>query len=106
MEQQTKLAKRQRVAQILDAALALAERTHYAKISREQLAAALGWRSPALITYHMGTMEAFRRTLMREAVKRESLRVIAQGIACRDRHAMKAAPELQDRALQSLSRHA
>lgn len=103
MEQQTKLAKRQRVAQILDAALKLAHRTHYARITREQLAAALGWSAPALITYHMGTMQEFRRTLMREAIRREDLRIIAQGLASRDKHARKAPQDLQDKALRSLS---
>ena len=105
MEQQTKLAKRQRTAQILEAALKLAERTHYSKISREQLAKALGWPSPALVTYHMGTMDAFRRDLMREAIRREVLVVVGQGLAMHDRHARKAPPELQERALQSLASH-
>lgn len=103
MKPQIKLDNRQRIAQIFDAAFKLADRQSYHTISREQLAAALRWPSASLISHHMGTMENFRRDLMREAVRRRHLRVIAQGLAINDRHARKAPPELQKEALSQLA---
>lgn len=99
---QVKLEARQRVAQILAAALELAPKTGYQKLTREAVAQRLGIPS-SLIPYHMGTMAEFRRQIMREAVRVECLPVIAQGIAAGDRHALKASPELRARALQSLA---
>jgi AcrR family transcriptional regulator len=99
---QVKLEARQRVAQILAAALELAPAVGYQKLTRDAVAARLGV-SPSLIPAHMGTMAEFRRALMREAVRVGCLPVIAQGLAARDRHAQKAPPELRARALQSLA---
>lgn len=98
---QVKLEARQRIAQILAAALELAPKVGYQKLTREAVAQRLGI-PPSLIPYHMGTMAEFRRQVMREAVRVECLPVIAQGIAASDRHALKASPELRARALQSL----
>lgn len=102
MKPQIKLEARARVAQILAAALELAQKTGYQKLTREAVAQRLGIPS-SLIPYHMGSMTEFRRKIMREAVRTECLSVIAQGIAARDSHAMKAAPELRAKALQSLA---
>ena len=99
---QVKLEARQRVAQILAAALELAPKVGYQKLTREAIAQHLGIPS-SLIPYHMGTMPAFRRQIMREAVRVECLPVIAQGLAARDSQALKAPPELRARALQSLA---
>lgn len=72
------------------------------RITREGIARAAGV-SDALVTYHLGTMADLRRAVMREAVRAECLPVIAQGITARDRHALKAAPELRQKALASLA---
>lgn len=102
MKPQIKLEARQRVAQILAAALELAPRVGYQRLTRGAVAQRLGIPS-SLIPYHMGTMVEFRRAIMREAVRVECLPVIAQGLALRDRQAAKASPELRERALKSLS---
>lgn len=101
MKPQIKLQARQRVAQILAASLELAAVSGYQKLTREAVAQRLGI-PPSLIPYHMGTMTEFRRSVMREAVRVECLAVIAQGLAARDRHALKADADLQKRALASL----
>lgn len=100
--QQTKLDARVRRAQILAAALEISVKTGYGRVTRDQIAKALGVAS-SLIPYHVGTVSAMRRDIMREAVRVECLPVIAQGIAANDRHALKAPPELRARALQSLA---
>lgn len=102
MKPQIKLQARERVAQILKAALDIcSKKTTYSRVTREQIAECAGI-PPTLITYHCGTMADLRRDIMREAVRVECLPVIAQGLAARDRHALKASEELRRRALQSL----
>lgn len=102
MAQQAKLEARERTAQILAAALKLAAKDGYGRITREAIAAAAGV-SPGLVTHHMGTMEQLRRDVMREAVRAECLPVIAQGLVARDRHALKAPDPLQKKALASFA---
>ena len=87
-------------ASILAACLVLAERFGYRNITREAIAAASSV-PPSVVSYHLGTMVELRRHVMREAVRCRSLPVIAQGLVMRDRHALKAAVELQEAAMQS-----
>lgn len=102
MKPQIKLQARERVAQILGAALAVcSEETTYSRVTREEIAKRAGI-PPTLITYHCGTMPDLRRDIMREAVRVGCLPVIAQGLAARDRHAQKAPEDLRQRALESL----
>jgi len=103
MTPQPKQDARERIKHILDTALILAEQHGYTNVSRDAIARVCGFPSPSLITYHMGTMEELRRKVMREAIKRENLRVLAQGLAARDRHARKAPDDLKARALQTLA---
>lgn len=98
---QPKLEARARMTQILAAALAIAPSKGYTSVTREDIAARAKV-PPSLITYHFGTMPELRRCIMREAVRVACLPVIAQGLACRDRHALKAPPELREKAVQSL----
>jgi AcrR family transcriptional regulator len=101
MKPQQKLEARERLAQILAAALKLSARMGYTRITRADIAKAAGV-ADALVTYHLGTMPDLRRAVMREAVRTECLSVIAQGLTARDKHAAKAAPELQRKALQAV----
>jgi len=101
MSKQIKLEARGRIAQILRAALEIAPKVGYARLTRDEIAKRAGIPS-SLVAYHMGTMPELRRHIMREAVRAECLPVIAQGLAVRDRHAMKAPDEIKNRALDSL----
>lgn len=100
---QIKLEARERIAQILAAALTVCSKPNatYSRITREEIAKQAGVPS-SLICYHMGTMNDVRRKIMREAIRVECLPVIAQGVAARDRLALKAPEELRIRALKSL----
>lgn len=86
---------------ILAAALPLAVRHGYSRLTRQQIAAAAGVSGPVL-NYHFGTMPQFRRDLMRYAIKEETLAVIAQGLTAGDQQARKASEALRRRALDSL----
>jgi len=89
--------------QMLDAALSLALRHGYERVTREQIAERLGC-SAALVNVRFGTMTRFRRDLMRYAVQVGEAVVIGQGLARRDSHAMKASKELKERAALLLAR--
>ncbi len=101
MKNQPKLEARARITQILKAALEIAPKRGYSKLTRDEIAERAKV-PPSLITYHFGTMLELRRQIMREAVRIKCLPVIAQGLACRDKHAVKASEELRTLALNSL----
>lgn len=84
---------------IVTAALRLSAATHYMQVQRKQIADELGVTPPAL-TYHFGTMEQLRRAIMRSAVERGDLVVIAQGLVANDKHAKKAPEALRHRAIE------
>jgi AcrR family transcriptional regulator len=87
--------------QILAAAARLACTQGYQSVTREAVAAEAGV-SPAVVSHRFGTMIAFRRSLMRYAVRKYVLPVIAQGLAVRDPHARKAPAEVQQLAKMSI----
>lgn len=95
------LPAKDRTRQLLDAALLVAERDGFANLRRDAIAEEAGVNG-SLVSLRLGTMEAVRRDVMRLAIKRACLPVIAQGLAARDRHALKAPPELKEKALASL----
>lgn len=89
--------------QILTAALNVAARPGgWSKLTRESVATEAGC-ADALVSKYFGTMIAFKRTIMRAAIKAENLSIVAQGLACCDTHARRAEPELKGRALATLA---
>lgn len=86
---------------LLAAGVVLAERIGFTNVTRLNLAEAAAV-SPALVSLRLGTMKQVHRSIMRAAVKGQSLRVIAQGLAVKDPAAMKAPQDLVDRAADSL----
>lgn len=87
---------------LLAVALTLAAAVGYTHVTREAIATHASV-SPALISVRFGTMTAFRRTLMRYAVRKQCLSVIAQGLAARDKHACAASLEVRRAALAALA---
>ena len=98
----TRLTPDVRKAQLTDVALKLAAKHGLANLRRDQIATAAEV-SPGLVSHCLGTMTEMRRTLMRQAVAREILPVIAEGIVAKDKAALKASPELKQRALAALA---
>lgn len=86
---------------ILATALLLAEAQGYARLTREQITTAAGVTGPVL-SHHFGTMPQFRRSLMQYAIEKESLAVVAQGLAAGDPQAQGASEALRRRALDGL----
>ena len=90
-----------RKAEILAAALFLARQQGYTNVTRDEIAERVGV-SGSTVQYHFGTMTQLRTELMRYAVKLRHPRVVAQGLAVRDRQALKADDELKQLAKEAM----
>jgi AcrR family transcriptional regulator len=86
-----------RTEQLLAVALRQAAAHGWRSITRESIAAAAGV-SPALVSARLGTMDALRRSVMRAAVRERCVPVVAEGLALRDRHALRADTGLRELA--------
>ena len=84
---------------LLDHALALAEADSYTTLTHQGIAASAGV-SQGLVVARLGTKPQILRDVMRRAVATGNARVVAQGLARRDPHAMKADPALRERAAE------
>lgn len=97
----TRLTPDARKPQLLEAAVAVASKHGLHGTTRHRIAEHANV-APGLITHYLGTMAELRRAVMRQAVKQGILPIIAEGLAARDKQALKAPPELRARALASL----
>lgn len=97
-----RLQPRARRESILDAALAVAQRDGYRKVTREKISERAEC-SVGLVTHYFRTMAQLRRAIMREAVNRKLVPIVADGLAERNPYAMKAPDNLKKLALASLS---
>ncbi len=86
---------------IMTAALTVATKVGYMTMTRDQIAAEADC-SPGLVSAYLGTMPAMRRAVMRAAVTRKVLPVVAQGLAMRDKHAMGAPEGVRAAAVRGL----
>lgn len=102
MKPQIKRTAEERRSEILREALLLAATEGYTRVTREALGRRLGYASSSLVAHHMGSAADLRRKIMREAVRTENLPIVAQGIALKDRIALKAPEEVRARALATL----
>jgi AcrR family transcriptional regulator len=86
-----------RMQEILDAGLALAEEKGFNKVTRTDVATRAGM-GVGTINFHFGNMDQLQRKIMREAVNRGALRVLAQGLAVNHTEALKAPDKMRERA--------
>lgn len=96
-----RLDPKDRRAEILQAALDVAEKVGCKQLTRIQVAQKARC-AESLVSSYFGTMIQFKRIVMRAAIKNERLKIIAYGIVEKDKHALKASPDLKQRALSSL----
>lgn len=87
--------------QIVAAALDVAEDVGYTQMTREQIGVRAGVTG-TLVAHYMGTMPNLRRAVMRAAVAQGRAAVVAQGLAARDPHAMKAPEDVKQAARAAL----
>lgn len=101
-ENAKRMAPADRREQILDAAVGMAKDIGFQKITRDGVAVRAGV-AMGLVTRYFGTMCQLRRAVMRSAVRRGVIPIIAEGLAIGDPHARKAGPELKARVISFIS---
>ena len=89
---------------ILNAAIDVAKKKGYNKITRDDIAEAAGV-SMGLITHYFETMNQLKRDIMRTAVKRGVPEIVAQGLTNKDRHALKASKGLKAQAAHLIANY-
>ena len=102
---QQRLPKGERRAELLKAALELAESQGVDKVTQAEVARRVGV-THALVIHYFGTVTQLRRDVMRAAVKQRIVPIVARGIALGDAHALKADEALRTLAAKHLSRQA
>lgn len=98
-----RLPKAERRAELLDAALHIAERIGADKVTHD-LVAQHAEVTRTLVIHYFGTAPQLRRDIMRAAVKRRLVPIVARGIALRDSHALKADEALRAECAAHLMR--
>lgn len=92
----------ERDARVLEAALAAAVEHGYQWITRDDVAARAGV-SNATVSNAYGDMVDLKRRVLREAVARPVLAIVAQGLADRHAIALDAPPHVKEQALATLT---
>lgn len=87
---------------ILNAAIKAAETKGYTNFRLVDVAA-IAQCSTALVMVHYKTMPQVRRDVMRAAIAREMLSIIATGLATKDPYCRKITDDLRNRAAATLS---
>lgn len=83
--------------QILGAALELARRDSYSTMTRDEVAASAGVGA-GTVNAIFGTMDLLRQEVMKAAISREVIEIIADGLSKRDPLARKAPAGLKQKA--------
>lgn len=101
MKNNTRMKPEARSEEIVAAGLRIAINRGWKALTRDGVATEAGV-SFAMVNFRFGTMTQLKRAVMREAIRREELRVIAQGYVSDDPTASKIDNDLKTRALSSL----
>ena len=91
-----------RKEEILTAAMVVAERDGFINLQRETVASQAQC-STGSVNRYFGNMNQLRIAVMRRAVKKEVLPIVAQGLSLCNSHALKASDTLKQAAIQSIS---
>lgn len=94
-----------RTDQLLDVALTLAARDGWQSLTRDGIALAAGVSS-GLVTQRLGAMDQIRRSVMRRAVLRRVVRVVAEGLVARCSYAGRADDTLRAECAALMGRKA
>ena len=96
-----RLQPEQRKSEILEAALHIAKRDGLNGMTRDAVACHAKCATGGVSRY-FNTMTQLKRAVVREAIQREELTIIAEGVALRDPNAMKAPADLRSKAMLAL----
>ncbi len=101
-DKQTRLKPEVRRDEILSAAFALAASKHYQQLTCGEVAEQAGVSRTAVL-YHFGSVPRLRAAIVRAAVAREHLPIIAQAVTAFDPVVRCASKGLRDRAVAAAS---
>ncbi len=90
-----------RKAEIITAAIKLAQMVGYDNVTRSEIANAAGVAN-GLVSRYWGTMPQLKRAIMRQAIQKEDLIILVQGLARADINALKAPKHLKEAAIREL----
>jgi len=91
-----------RKEQILNAAIIVAKKNGYNKLTKPAIAETAG-TSVSLVGHYFPTMPQLKRAVMRAAIAQGIIEIIANGLANKDQHARKAPKELKTQAAQLIA---
>lgn len=92
-----RLTREERKEQFVEEAIELAISVNWSAVTQINLATRLSC-SPGLILHYWPTVDAFRSEVMRVAVEREIVSIIAQGLGAENAEALVAPRELREQA--------
>lgn len=87
---------------MLDNAVSLAMRVGFQNVTRKMLAERSGTAN-STVSYHFGSMEKLQAAIIRRAIEKRLLVVVAQGLTARECHALQAPQELKDAAARIIA---
>jgi AcrR family transcriptional regulator len=87
---------------ILYAAVNLALQHGYCRITRDDIAEAAGVSS-GLVNHYFETIDKIRKEIIKTAIDKNIVELVAQGLGMRDREVLKAPPHVRQSALNFLS---
>ena len=90
-----------RRASILEAAITVAKRDGYNRVTRDIVAEEASISSPLVATY-FPRMHDLRMAIMLEAISKEIVEIIAEGLIIKDRNALKINEELRQKVMNYL----
>lgn len=91
-----------RKEEILNAAIMLAAKIGYNRITREHVASCAG-TSCALVTHYFGNMQQLKQDVLKAAIRREIYLIIAQGLSLGEPLTKTISKELKDKVLAFLT---
>ena len=91
----------ERKAEILEAALRATRKCGFASVRIQDIAIEAGC-GYGTVSLYFNTMLQMRRAVMRAAIKREDLAILAQGLGIRDATARKAPQDMKEKAVKTL----
>lgn len=93
-----------RQQQLMEAAIHVAKTEGWSKLTRAKVAARAEVAA-SLINFYFGDKESFRTAVMQEAVERNLVSVVAEGLLYRNKAALDAPSPLRKRAQEYVERH-
>lgn len=94
--------RQERLVLILDAAIRVAEREGYLKMTRSDVAHEAGVAN-GLINHAFGTMDALRGAVMRAAIDKKNIAIVRQGLLAGKVARLELPPELREAVARSIA---